>query len=243
MKSITFFDLETTGSDPKVDRIVEIALIRIEDGEEKVYSTYVNPGIPIPTSATDVHGITDEMVKDYPTFPMIAHAVWKMFEGADIGGYNSNRFDVPLLYMELYRANIEWDLSNKNLIDACTIYKRQESRTLTQAVKFFMDANHEGAHGAIDDVRATINVFNAQKLRYKELGEMSLEQLSLYSNYDNPRADISGNFLIEKGDFVLNFGKHKGTKAKEVKPYLSWMMQQDFLPDTLAICIRILSEK
>lgn len=240
MKPITFFDIESTSADPKTAKIVEIAIIRIENGEEQTYSTYVNPGIPIPAESTLVHGITDEMVKDYPTFPVIAHAVWKMFDGADIGGYNSNRFDVPLLYMELYRANIEWDLSDKNLIDACTIYKRQEGRTLTQAVRFFLDTDHAGAHGALADVKATIDVLNAQRLKYPELLDMSPEQLSLYSNYDKPRADISGNFAIENGEYVLNFGKHKGTKAKEVKSYLDWMLKQDFLPDTKAIIGKIL---
>lgn len=243
MKPIVFFDLETTGTDVQKDRIVEIAIIKIDGDQQIEYSTRVNPGIPIPKTASDVHGITDDLVKEYPSFNMIAQQVFNMFDGCDIGGYNSNTFDIPMLYNELLRRGLQLDLSASSFLDACVIFKRMESRTLTAAVKFYLDNDHEGAHGALADVRATIEVLKAQKERYRDLSNLSIQELALYCNYDKPRADLSGNFAIENGEYMMNFGKHKGTKAKECKSYLSWMLQQDFMPDTKAIIVKILAAK
>lgn len=243
MKALTFFDTETTSADAKTAKIVEIGIIRIENGEETVYQSYINPGIPIPKEATDVHGITDEMVKNAPKFSEIANNILWLFGQSDIVGYNSNSFDIPLLYNEFNRCGIDWNLEGVLFLDACTIFKRMESRTLTAAMKFYLDENHEDAHGAIADVKATMKVFEKQLNRYQELTNLSFDELALYCNYDKPRADLSGNFVIENGVYMMNFGKHKGTPAKDCKDYLKWMLNQDFMPDTKAIINTILAQK
>lgn len=237
MKPICFFDLETTGTDKTKDRIIEIA-IAMYDGKDIIdsFHMYINPGMPIPQSAIDVHGITNEKVKDSPFFKDVAADISTFIKDCDLGGYNSNGFDIPFLYIEMNRAGIVLNLNGVRFFDACNIFKRKEERTLSAALKFYTGQLHDTAHSAMDDVLATIDVFNAQLIRYDDLKEKDLEGLALYCNYDNPRCDLSGNFQIDaNGDYVLTFGKHKGQKAKNVKDYLLWMMGQDFLPDTKAI--------
>jgi DNA polymerase-3 subunit epsilon len=239
MKPIAFFDLETTGVDKTKDRIVEIAIVR----PDKEFYSLVNPGQQIPESASSVHGITNEMVKGAPTFRQIMPQVISMFEGCDIGGYNSNVFDIPLLYCEIIRAGGHIDLSQYQFIDACNIFKRKEERTLTAAVKFYCNKSHEDAHGALADVKATIDVFNSQQFLYEDIGKMDRDQVALYCNYDKPRADLSGNFTIDaEGDYVLTFGKNKGIKAKNCKDYLNWMLTSDFMPDTKQIIHSIINK-
>ncbi len=237
MRPRIFFDLETTGTDKANDRIVEIALIRL-DGEFDTryeFQSYINPTIPIPPGATEVHGITDEMVKDKPTFAQLAKKLHNIFSGCDIYGYNSNTFDIPLFVTELNRCGYTLDLESVLFIDACVIFKRKEERTLTVAMKFYCGKDHAGAHGAMADVLATIEVLDMQQSRYDDL-PTELTELALYCNYDKPRADISGNFAIDAdGEYILNFGKEKGKKAKDVISYLQWMNKQDFMPDTKAI--------
>jgi len=238
MRPRIFFDLETTGTDKANDRIVEIALIRMDEkGFEGRYEfqSYINPTIPIPPGATEVHGITDEMVKDKPTFAQLAKKLHYLFSGCDIYGYNSNSFDIPLFVTELNRCGFTLDLESVLFIDACVIFKRKEERTLTAAMKFYCGKDHEGAHGAMADVLATIDVLNAQEKHYNDMPN-TLTELALYCNYDKERCDISGCFVIDAdGDHILAFGKHKGLKAKNCKPYLNWMNGQDFMPDTKAI--------
>lgn len=243
MKPIVFFDLETTGVDKMNDRIVEIAMIKIGGGPEQRLHSLINPGIPIPAAASEVHGITDDMVKEAPTLKTMLPLIIGMIEGADLGGYNSNMFDIPMLYVELMRNGYVMNLDGTLFIDACTIFKRKEERTLTAAVKFYLDRDHEDAHGALADVEATIEVFKAQRTKYEDLQAMDRSKMALYCNYDNPRADLSGNFAFDTdGDYIMNFGKHKGRKAKDVKDYLSWMYGQDFMPDTKSIINKILSK-
>lgn len=241
MKPICFFDLETTGTDRMNDRIVEIAMIEWDGSVKNKFHSYINPGMPIPAAATEVHGITDEMVSSCRTFKEIAEQVFDFIIGCDLGGFNSNSFDIPMLYIELNRAGFELDLKNINFIDACNIFKRKEERTLSSASLFYTGSAHDDAHSALNDVMATINVYNAQLERYPDLKEKTISELSLYCNYDRPRCDMSGNFQLDaEGDYILTFGKHKGQKAKKVKDYLLWMMGQDFLPDTKAIIQSIL---
>jgi DNA polymerase-3 subunit epsilon len=236
MKPICFFDLETTGTDKMNDRIVEIAIVEWDGAVKNKFHSYVNPGMPIPAAATEVHGITDEIVSSCPTFKDMAEQVFSFIVGCDLGGFNSNSFDIPMLYVELNRAGFELDLKEINFIDACNIFKRKEERTLSAASLFYTGSEHDGAHSALNDVLATINVFNAQLERYPELKEKSASELSLYCNYDRPRCDLAGNFQIDNdGDYVFTFGKHKGLKAKTQPDYLLWMFRQDFLPDTKAI--------
>lgn len=231
-----FLDFETTGTDIKTDRIVQLCMIKVFDkGERIVKSTLVNPTIPIPKAASDVHGISDEQVKDAPEFKKIAKGVHEFIKGCNLAGFNSNSFDIPLLYCELNRAGITWDYSTSNFIDVRSIFTRKEERTLSAAVKFYLDKDHTDAHDAIADVQATIDVFKAQMLKYEDLPHTAAE-LSTYCNFDKSRCDISGCFAKDdKGDYVLNFGKHKGKRAADVKDYLKWMLSSDFLPDAKAI--------
>lgn len=236
MKPRIFFDTETTGTDKANDRIVEIALIRFDGDQRYEFQSYINPGIPIPAGGTEIHGITDEMVKDKPTFAQLAKKLHNIFSGCDIYGYNSNSFDIPLLVAELNRCGFTLELEGILFIDPCVIFKRKEERTLTAAMKFYCDKDHEGAHGAMADVLATIEVLKAQLTHYDGLKEVPEAELALYCNYDKPRADISGNFAYDAdGDLILNFGKEKGKKAKDCLSYLQWMAKQDFMPDTKAI--------
>lgn len=244
MKPIVFFDLETTGVDKMKDRILEIAMIKMGGGPEQRLYSLVNPEIPIPAAASEIHGITDDKVKDAPTLKTLLPMIVGMIEGADLGGFNSNIFDIPMLYVELIRCGHTMDLSSTLFIDARTIFVRKEERTLTAAVKFYLNKDHEDAHGALADVEATIEVFKAQRLQYEDLQSMDRAKMALYCNYDAPRADLSGNFALDAdGDYILNFGKHKGQKAKNVKDYLSWMYGQDFMPDTKSIINQILKQK
>ena len=232
MKPYLFFDLETTGVDKQTDRIVEIAIIRFDGEKRYEYQTYINPEIPIPAAATEIHSITDEMVKDKPTFAKAAKLIHNIFTGCDIYGYNSNSFDVPFLANELHCAGYVLNLDGVSFIDPFVIFKRKEERTLSAALKFYCGKEHDGAHGAMSDVKATIEVLEAQKKHYADLPN----DLNLYCNYDKARADISGNFNFdEQGDYILNFGKHKGQKAKNCISYLQWMNNQAFLPDTKKI--------
>jgi len=232
-----FFDLETTGVDKTTDRIVEIAIIRFDGDKRYEFQTYINPEIPIPASATEIHGITNEMVADKPTMAQLAKKLHNIFNGCDLYGYNSNSFDIPFLALQLEKAGYPLDLSEVLFIDACVIFKRQYERTLTAALKEYCNEDHDGAHGAMADVEATIKVLSAQKERhYNDIGILQDVDLAKYCNFDKPRADISGNFAFdEKGEYILNFGKHKGQKAKDCKPYLQWMNGQDFMSDTKQI--------
>lgn len=242
MKPICFFDLETTGTDKMKDRIIEIAIIKMQDNRQiGSFHNYINPGIPIPPAATAVHGITDERVAECQSFKDLALDILDFIDGCDLGGYNSNNFDIPMLYIELQRAGAPIDLKDVHFIDVCNIFRRKEERTLAAAYKFYTGASHDNAHNAMDDVLATINVFQAQLQRYEDLKEMDAADLGFYCNYDQMRCDISGNFEFDKdGDHVFAFGKHKGQKAKNQPDYLRWMMGQNFLPDTKNIIKSIL---
>jgi DNA polymerase-3 subunit epsilon len=246
IKPLVFFDLETTGKNVKEDRIVEISLKKVDHHFQAIaeFTSRVNPGIPIPPEATAVHGISDEMVKNEPHLKDVIEKIGGILEGADVAGYNSNFYDVPLLYNELLRAGYTWDVSKVHFIDVCSIYKRKEDRTLSAAVKFYLSRDHENAHGAQSDRDATIEIFKAQLQQYPELSGMSREQLALYCNYDIPRADLSGCFTVDKdGDYVINFGKKcKGAKAKDNLNYVKWMMGENFMPDTKEICKKILGK-
>ena len=245
MKPISFLDLESTGTDRKTARIVEIAIVRVNlDGSRDSFSSLVNPGIPIPAEASAIHGITDDMVKDAPALSTIIPIITSALEGSDIGGFNSNNYDIPLLYLELARCGYNWNLSDVSFIDVCTVFKRKEERTLSAAVKFYCGREHEGAHGAIADVNATIDVFISQLGMYEDIRTYNNQQISFYCNYDKPRADLDGKFTVDNdGDYVFTFGKHKGIKAKspECKDYLAWMISGDFLPDTKDLATLILA--
>ena len=242
-KPIIFFDLETTGTDISKDRIVEICYIKVlPDGREVEYSKRVNPGMHIPESASAVHGIYDDDVKDCPAFKEIAREIAAEFEGCDIAGFNSNRFDLPLLAEEFLRAQIDIDLSRMRAIDVQVLYHKREPRTLSAAYKFYCGSELENAHSALADTRATYEVLKAQLSHYSDM-ENDMEALSKESSFNNS-VDFAGRIVYdENGCEVFNFGKYKGMPVETVLArdpgYYGWMMYGDFTLNTKQVLTRI----
>lgn len=231
-RPIAFFDLETTGVDLGNDRIVEIAIVKLmTDGTKQTKRKLINPEKPIPKEASDIHGITDDMVKDAPTFKDVANEIKQYLDGCDLGGYNSNRFDIPLLMEEFLRAGIDVDLSDRKMIDAQHIFYQMEPRTLTAAYKFFCGKEIENAHSAEADVLATIDVFVAQVEKYRQLGK-SVESI-LACIGEEKIVDYARRFSFnDQGVECFNFGKYKGKSVMNVlsaePQYYDWMMRSDF---------------
>ena len=236
-RPLVFFDIESTGLSPEKDRIVEISLIKVyPDGHEEVRTRRLNPECHIPEESTAVHGITDDDVRDCPTFRQVAKSLASMIQGCDIAGYNSNRFDVPLLGEEFLRADVEVDFSRCRFIDVQTIFHKMERRTLEAAYKFYCDKDLTEAHSAEADTRATLEVLKAQLDRYPEDLQNDVEFLSPFTMQQR-NLDLAGRFVYnEKDEVVINFGKHKGTPVAEVlkkEPgYYDWVMKADFPEDT-----------
>jgi len=230
-KPLAFIDLETTGVNPGIDRIVEIAIVKIlPDGSRSVKRKLINPEIPIPKNASDVHGITDEMVRDAPTFKQVAHELKQMLDGCDLAGYNSNRFDIPLLMEEFLRAQVEVDMRNRRLLDVQNIFHKMEPRTLSAAYKFYCNKTLEGAHSAEADALATCEILDAQVERYPELG--STVDAILKTIGEDQIVDFARRFVLENGIEIFNFGKFKGRPVSDVlraePQYYDWMMKGDF---------------
>ncbi len=230
-RPIAFIDLETTGINITTDRIVELAIVKISpDGSKLVKRKLINPLMPIPASSSAIHGITDEMVKDAPSFKQISNEVKQFIEGADLGGYNSNRFDIPMLLEEFLRAGIEYSVDGKRLVDVQKIFHMMEQRTLSAAYKFYCSKTLEGAHGAEADATATWEVLEAQLERYPQIGD-SVDSIVKFTGEDDI-VDFARRFVKEKGVEVFNFGKHKGKPVaqvlKEEPQYYDWMMKGDF---------------
>jgi len=229
---LIFFDLETTGINIVSDRIVEISYLKVyPNGEEESKTRRINPEMPIPPQATEVHGITDEDVKDAPTFKSIAKSLASQMEGCDLAGYNSNRFDIPLLAEEFLRAGVDIDLMKRKFVDVQTIFHKKEQRTLEAAFKFFCDKELENAHTAEADTKATYEILKAQLDRYPDL-KNDVVFLSDYSSFGN-NVDFAGRVVYdEKMREVINFGKYKGRLVEEVfredPGYYGWIIQGDF---------------
>ena len=229
---LVFFDLETTGIDIAKDRIVEISMVKVmPNGEEIVKTRRINPGMPIPPESTAIHGITDEDVKDCPKFKEIAKSLAAQIEGCDSAGFNSNRFDIPMLAEEFLRAGVDVDLNRRKFIDVQTIFHKMEQRNLTAAYKFYCNKDLANAHSAEADTMATYEVLKAQLDRYPEL-ENDVNFLSKYSSFTN-NVDFAGRMVYnEKGQEVINFGKYKGRLVEEVlksdPSYYAWIMNGDF---------------
>jgi DNA polymerase-3 subunit epsilon len=225
-RPLCFIDFESTGVDTTTDRIVEIAILKyMPDGEKKIFTTRVNPTIPIPAESTEIHHITDEDVKDCKTFKEIAPRMHSFIKDCDLAGYNSNQYDFPLLFNEFARAGIDWQYQEHTFVDIGTIHKRTEPRTLVAAYKQYFGIDLEEAHSAEADIKATAEVFEAQLDKFPEELKGSLEDLALYSNYDKPIADLSGKFSVDKdGEYIYNFGQHKGKKVKDQMDFLNWML-------------------
>jgi DNA polymerase-3 subunit epsilon len=230
-KPICFIDLETTGINVSLDRIVEIAIIKIApDGSKQVKRKLINPEMPIPAGASEVHGISDDMVKDAPTFKSVANEIKQFIEGADLAGYNSNRFDIPMLNEEFLRAGISVDIETRKLLDVQKVFHMMEQRTLSAAYKFYCNKQLEDAHTAEADATATWEVLEAQLEKYPNLGN-TVESIVKFTGEDQI-VDFARRFIIENGVEVFNFGKHKGKPVtqvlKEEPQYYDWMMKGDF---------------
>jgi DNA polymerase-3 subunit epsilon len=231
-KPIAFFDLETTGLNISSDRIVEISIIKImPNGDKEIKTKLINPTIPISKESSAIHGIKDEDVKDKATFKEVANELNDFIKDCDLGGYNSNKFDIPLLAEEFLRAEIDFDVSERNLVDVQNIFHKMEQRTLVAAYQFYCNKDLTNAHSAEADTTATYEILEAQLTKYDEL-ENNMEFLAEFSQRTK-NVDLLGRIVYdEKGIEVFNFGKHKGNPVSEVynkEPgYYSWMMNGDF---------------
>ncbi len=232
-KPIVFFDLETTGINVAKDRIVEISIFKVHPNTNKEGKTWlVNPTIPIPPETSAIHGITDENIANEPTFKELAHEIKKMIEGCDLAGYNSNRFDIPLLAEEFLRADVDFDMKNHKAVDVQNIFHKMEQRTLSAAYKFYCKKNLENAHSAEADTLATYEILKAQLDKYEEL-ENDISFLADLSVRGNPPADMAGFIVFNDiGDECFSFGKYKGRTVEDVlrenPGYFSWIQQADF---------------
>ena len=231
-KPICFFDLETTGIDITKDRIVEISILKVYPNGNKESKTWlVNPTIPIPKAASDVHGITDERVAGEPTFKELAKQIHNMIKDSDLAGYNSDRFDIPLLAEEMLRAEVDFDLGNRVSVDVQTIFHKMEQRTLSAAYKFYCGKDLIDAHTASADTNATYEILKAQLDRYDSL-ENNIKKLSEFT-YRKQIADFAGFIgYNDKGEEIFTFGKHKGKRVEDIfdeEPgYFGWLLSADF---------------
>lgn len=245
-KPILFFDLETTGTNVSKDRIVELSYIKVyPDGTEERRSRRINPEMPIPPASTAIHHITDEMVKDCPTFRQISRSLFEIFEGCDIAGFNSNKFDVPVLMEEFARAGLNFEIRGRRFVDVQNIFHKMEQRTLVAAYRFYCGKELEGAHSALADTEATYEVLCSQLDRYDTLRN-DIGFLAEFSGAAG-NVDLAGRIVLnERQEEVFNFGKHKGRLVKDVMrtdpSFLDWMLQGDFAKNTKDM-VRMLKAK
>jgi len=230
-RPLVFIDLETTGVNLSTDRIVEIAIIKImPDGSKCIKIKILNPQIPIPKSSSSIHGITDEKVKEAPTFKQVANELKQFIDDADFSGYNSNRFDIPLLIEEFLRAGITIDMTNRRMLDVQHIFHMMEKRTLGAAYKFYCEKELNDAHSAEADATATWEILEAQLTRYEHLGN-SLDTILQFTG-EEKFVDFARRFIMQNDTEVFNFGKHKGRPVSDVlrvePQYYDWMMKGDF---------------
>ncbi len=234
---IVFFDIESTGLDIAKDRIVEISAVKVlPDGTEEIKTKRINPTIPISPEAQAVHGILNEDVKDCPVFKQIARSLAQWMEGCDIGGYNSIKFDIPLLAEEFLRAGVDFDFRRRKLVDVQNIFHKMEQRTLVAAYRFYCNKDLEQAHSAEADTLATYEVLKAQLDRYPDSLKNDIAFLADFS-LKTRNLDYAGRIVLNDKDVpVINFGKHKGKPVeqvlKEEPSYYAWIMQGDFTLDT-----------
>lgn len=245
IRPLAFFDLETTGVNVGVDRIVEIAILKaMPDGVEIIKTMRINPEMPIPLQSSLIHGIYDKDIADQPTFKEVAQELADFIGDADLAGYNSNRFDIPVLLEEFLRSGVDFDMSDRKFVDVQNIFHQMEQRTLRAAYKFYCDKDIVNAHSAEADITATYHVLLAQLERYKDVefedkqGNISkpvqndVDALHLFTNMNKP-VDFAGRMVFnDNGEECFNFGKHKGKTVEQVfdmePSYFSWMKQGDF---------------
>jgi DNA polymerase-3 subunit epsilon len=234
-RAIAFIDLETTGVNIGTDKIVEIAMVKIlPDGSRLIKRKLINPQMPIPPGATDVHGITDDMVKDAPNFKQAANEIKQFLDNCDLGGYNSNRFDIPMLIEEFLRAGLEFSTEGICMVDVQKIFHMMEQRTLSAAYKFYCNKSLENAHSAEADALATSEILEAQIERYANIGN-TIGSIIKFTGEDE-LVDFARRFIRINGVEIFNFGKHKGKPVAEVlknePQYYDWMMKGDFPMNT-----------
>lgn len=240
---LVFFDLETTGINIVTDRIVELSYVKVHpNGKEETRTYRINPGMPIPPEVTAIHGISDEDVKDCPVFKEIAKSLAAQIEGCDLAGYNSNRFDIPMLVEEFLRAGVDLNLRKRNFIDVQNIFHKMEQRTLVAAYKFYCNKTLENAHSAEADTLATYEVLKAQLDRYPDL-QNDVAFLAKFSSYGT-HVDYAGRVVYnDDGVECINFGKYKGKPVVEVfesdPGYYGWILNGDFPLDTKKVFTEI----
>ncbi len=239
-RPLAVFDIESTGTSPRADRIIELAAIRVEpDGRETCRHWLVNPGMHIPVESTAIHGITDDIVRECPTFAQIAGQVDAFLKGCDLGGYNVLRFDIPMLSEEFMRAGLNLDVDNRRVLDAQRIYHQREPRDLAAALRFFCGREHADAHGAEADTRATLDVLKGEFRRYDDLPRDMAALDRLFNATDPFNADRGGRLRWVDGELTINFGKKKGVRVKDLvvedPGYLKWILKGDFPMDTRKI--------
>ena len=255
-KPLAFFDIESTGLNVSKDRIVELSILKLNTNSTRESKTWlINPDYPISDEAASVHGYTNEMVKDKPVFKQVANDINKFLSNCDLAGYNIIKFDVPMLVEEFLRADVDFDIDKRKLVDVQNIFMKMEQRTLSAAVKFFVGKELENAHSAEADVEATYEVLKAQLDKYQETeftdreGNKSIpvvndvDKLSVFSSHHR-NADLNGQIIFNKnGEETFNFGKHKGKTVKEIflndPSYYGWMMKADFPLYTKKLITRI----
>ena len=243
-KPLVFFDLETTGVSSIHDRIIMLGYIKVyPNGNEEAKTIYINPERHIPEETTAIHHITDDDVKDSPTFKQIAANLAATFEGCDFAGFNSNHFDVPMLVEEMLRAGVNFDISKSKLIDVQNIYHKLEPRTLSAAYKYYCHKELDGAHSAENDTMATYEVMKAQLDKYPEVLKNDVDFLADFSKMNN-NVDLAGRIVYNEQNVpVFNFGKYKGTPVEEVLTkdpgYYGWILQGDFPQNTKQVLTRL----
>lgn len=240
-RPLAVFDIEGTGTSPRADRIIELAVTRIHpDGSRDSHTWLLNPTIPIPPESTDIHGITDDIVRGCPTFAERAMDIFDFIDPCDLCGYNLTRYDVPMLCEEFLRAGISFDIQSRRIIDVQRIFHRHEPRDLSAALMFYCGREHVDAHGAEADVKATIDVLEGQYARYADLPH-DIDALDrIYNERDPLNADRAGRFRWVDGELTVNFGKKKGAKVKDLaaekgQSFLRWMIHSEFPIDTRKI--------
>jgi DNA polymerase-3 subunit epsilon len=242
-RPLAFFDLETTGLNTTSDRIVELALIRVSpQGDVLERVRRFNPGIPIPPEATEIHGITDADVADEPPFSATAKSLVELLENCDLGGFNIRRFDIPMLLAEFKRAGVPFSIQGRRLIDAQTIFHRQEPRDLSAAARFYLGREHREAHTALGDIRTSAAVLSAQLERYPEIPR-DLDGIHAYCDEVSPfRTELDKWFRKSEGELVFRRGKHRGESLKQIAStapdYLQWMLGADDMDDEVLQAVR-----
>lgn len=248
-RPLAVFDIEATGTNPRTDRILELAVLTVfPSGRREMRSWMFNPGRPIPLESIAIHGITDEMVADCPTFAERALSVAQAFEGCDLGGYNHTRFDIPILQEEFARVNLPFDVDGRRLFDAQRIFHKREPRDLTAAVKFYCNGeDFPDAHGAEADARATLRVLEGQFRMYPDLPRDPDELDRLLNERDPFNVDRAGRLRWLDGEVTINFGKKKGERVSDLlendRGFLKWILKADFPLDTREIVAGILQGK